>query len=108
MMAGKMIACLERNFQRGRDGAIIKGRDFYDLLWFMQKRIEPLAEKLAHDGRKEYTPESAMAELKEKIQNIRKEDLAVDLMPLFETRTFIEAWLNGFHENFDDMVAAYL
>ena len=47
-------------------------------------------------------------ELKEKIQNIRKEDLAVDLMPLFETRTFIEAWLNGFHENFDDMVAAYL
>ncbi len=32
MMAGKMIACIERNFQRGKEGAFIKGRDFYDLL----------------------------------------------------------------------------
>lgn len=108
MMAGKMIACLERNFQRGRADATLKGRDFYDLLWFMQKRIEPLKEKLAKDGKKEYTPESAMAELKAKIQHIRKEDLAIDLLPLFESRVFIEAWLDGFHENFDDLMAAYL
>lgn len=108
MMAGKIIACLERNFQRGRADATLKGRDFYDLLWFMQKRIEPLKEKLAKDGKKEYTPESAMAELKAKIQHIRKEDLAIDLLPLFESRVFIEAWLDGFHENFDDLMAAYL
>ena len=107
MMAGKIIACLERNFQRGR-GATLKGRDFYDLLWFMQKRIEPLQEKLAKDGRKEYTPHSAMAELQEKIQRIRKEDLAVDLLPIFESRPFIEAWLDGFHENFEDALRFYL
>jgi hypothetical protein len=67
-----------------------------------------LKEKLAKDGKKEYTPESAMAELKAKIQHIRKEDLAIDLLPLFESRVFIEAWLDGFHENFDDLMAAYL
>ena len=49
-MAGKMIACLERNFQRGREGAFIKGRHFYDLLWFMQKNVQPLAEKLEEDA----------------------------------------------------------
>ena len=108
MMAGKMTACLERNFQRGRDGALLKGRDFYDLLWFMQKRVEPLKEKLAKDGKKKYTPESAMAELKEKLQRISKEDLAVDLLPLFESRAFIEAWLDGFHENFKEAVGFYL
>ncbi|MBV6397116.1 MAG: hypothetical protein HFACDABA_02721 [Anaerolineales bacterium] len=107
MMSGKIIACLERNFQRGR-GATLKGRDFYDLLWFMQKRIEPLKEKLAKDSKKKYTPQSAMAELKEKIQRIRKEDLAVDLLPLFESRPFIESWLDGFHENFDDAFRFYL
>ncbi len=107
MMAGKIIACLERNFQRGR-GATLKGRDFYDLLWFMQKRIEPLKEKLASDGKKMYTPQSALGELQEKIQHVRKEDLAVDLLPLFESRAFIEAWLNGFHENFEDAVGFYL
>jgi hypothetical protein len=28
MMAGKILACLERNFERGCSGAQIKGRDF--------------------------------------------------------------------------------
>ena len=55
MMAGKMLACLERNFQRGREGAFIKGRDYYDLLWFLQKGIQPLKEKLASDGNTPYS-----------------------------------------------------
>jgi predicted nucleotidyltransferase component of viral defense system len=60
MMAGKILACLERNFEHGRRGTQIKGRDFYDLLWFMQQHIQPLEEKLARDGRQPYTIVSAM------------------------------------------------
>jgi hypothetical protein len=41
MMAGKMIACLERSFQVGKTVIAIKGRDFYDLLWFMQQISNP-------------------------------------------------------------------
>lgn len=108
MMAGKMLACLERNFQRGRDGAAIKGRDFYDLLWFMQKQIHPLEEKLAKDGGQSYTEQSAMQALSEKIQTMKSSDLAVDLLPLFEQRVFIEAWLEGFKDNFFEMVGTYL
>ena len=67
MMAGKMLACLERNFERGRSGAQIKGRDFYDLLWFMQQNTQPLEEKLARDGKLPYTVYSAMLALQEKI-----------------------------------------
>ena len=58
MMAGKIIACLERNFQSGRTGTLIKGRDFYDLLWFMQKGVQPMPEKLAQDGAKPYTTQN--------------------------------------------------
>lgn len=99
MMAGKMLACLERNFQKG-EGATIKGRDFYDLLWFMQQKIRPLEEKLAKDGSQPYTVQSAMELLGEKIEGIKIADLAEDLRPLFEQRSFIEAWLEGFKENF--------
>jgi len=99
MMAGKMLACLERNFQKGK-GAAIKGRDFYDLLWFMQQKIRPLDAKLANDGRQPYTVQSAMQMLGEKIANMKISDLAEDLLPLFEQRSFIEAWLEGFKENF--------
>jgi len=107
MMAGKMIACLERNFQRGREGPFIKGRDFYDLLWFMQKGIQPLPEKLASDGSKPYRVQSAMLALGEKIAGIRTTDLAVDLLPMFESRAFIDAWLEHFHANFERYSRAY-
>ncbi|NMC16083.1 MAG: nucleotidyl transferase AbiEii/AbiGii toxin family protein [Chloroflexi bacterium] len=106
MMAGKMLACLERNFQKG-EGAAIKGRDFYDLLWFMQQKIRPLDEKLAKDGRQSYTVQSAMELLGEKIAEMKISDLAEDLLPLFEQRSFIEAWLESYKENFRQYVKNY-
>ena len=108
MMAGKMIACLERNFEKGRSGVQIKGRDFYDLLWFMQQRVQPLEEKLARDGGQVYTTRSALLALQEKIAQIKKHDLAVDLLPMFESRPFIEAWLEAFHETFQRLAMGYL
>jgi len=106
MMAGKMLACLESNFQKGA-GATIKGRHFYDLLWFMQQKIQPLEEKLAKDGRQPYTVQSALALLGEKIAEMKISDLVEDLLPLFEQRFFIEAWLEGFKENFREYVKNY-
>jgi hypothetical protein len=103
-----MIACLERNFQRGRDGAFIKGRDFYDLLWFMQQGILPLEDKLTQDGGQAYTVHSAMLALQHKVREIHVPDLAVDLLPMFESRTFIESWLESFHANFARYAANYL
>jgi len=108
LMAGKMLACLERNFQRGRDGAAIKGRDFFDILWFMQKNVQPLAEKLARDGKTSYTVASAMQELAIKVREIKAADLAVDLYPLFEQKPFVDAWLESFHQNFDELVMGYV
>jgi predicted nucleotidyltransferase component of viral defense system len=107
MMAGKMLACLERNFQMG-EGAAIKGRDFYDLLWFMQQKIMPLEDKLANDGCQSYTVQSAMELLGEKIAEMKLSDLAEDLLPLFEQRSFIEAWLEGFKENYREYVKSYM
>jgi hypothetical protein len=107
MMAGKMLACLERNFHKGRDGALIKGRDYYDLLWFMQQKIQPLEEKLGKDGVRSYSTKTAMLALREKIAGIKMSDLSEDLLPLFEQRSFIEAWLEGFKDNFGEYVKYY-
>jgi hypothetical protein len=108
MMAGKILACLERNFHKGGDEASIKGRDFYDLLWFMQQKIHPLEEKLAKDGMQPYTVQTALLALSGKIAGIKITDLAEDLLPLFEQRSFIEAWLEGFKENFWEYTKNYL
>jgi predicted nucleotidyltransferase component of viral defense system len=107
MMAGKMIACLERSFFVGQEQAI-KGRDYYDLLWFIQQRIEPLEEKLAKDGKIKYDTRSAFEFLREKISQITRRQMAQDLLPLFENRTFIDDWLDAFHDNFERFSQFYL
>ena len=108
MMSGKIIACLERNFKKGSENISIKGRDFYDLLWFMQQKIQPLEEKLRNDGSQPYSIQSAMHLLREKVSLIKISDLAIDLLPLFEQRSFIENWLGSFHENFELFSRFYL
>lgn len=108
MMAGKMLACLERSFRIGTTGISIKGRDYYDLLWFMQKRIVPLEEKLEKDGIESWTVLSAMLALQKKVEKIRPRDLEIDLLPLFEQPAYIEAWIATFHENFDRYLKEYV
>ena len=108
MMAGKILACLERSFQIGTTAIAIKGRDFYDLLWFMQQRIRPLDQKLESDGAESYSVQSAMFALQKKVGKIRPRDLEIDLLPLFEQRTFIQAWISSFHANFEEFLQYYL
>ena len=108
LMAGKMIACLERSFQVGKTAIAVQGRDYYDLLWFMQQRIQPLDQKLVSDGTESYSAQSAMLALQEKVGKIRQSDLEIDLLPLFEQRAFIEAWISSFHTNFDELLQYYL
>lgn len=49
-----------------------------------------------------------MQALKENVEQITPSDLAVELMPLFEQRTFIEQWIEAFHDNFYEWVEYYL
>ena len=103
-----MLACLEREFRVGRSQVIIKGRDFYDLLWFMERKIHPLEEKLTHDGKITYSSHSAFQAMKEKIETIKPKQLADDLNPLFESRTYIDAWVKSFHTTFLSYLDYYL
>ena len=107
-MAGKMLACLERSFQVGKTAITVKGRDFYDLLWFMQQQIRPLGRKLEIDGAQPYSEQSAMLALREKVARIKKRDLEIDLLPLFEQRIFIKTWISSFHANFEEFVRHYV
>jgi predicted nucleotidyltransferase component of viral defense system len=108
LMAGKMLACLERSFRVGNTETDFKARDFYDLLWLMQKEIAPLTEKLKSDGKIAYTPASALTLLRERVKKIKVEDLKRDLAPLFENTVFINAWCETFHQNFERFSKAYL
>ncbi len=49
-----------------------------------------------------------MLALKAKIAGISAADLAVDLLPMFESESFIESWVENFHTNFERYAANYI
>ena len=73
----------------------------------MGKKVQSLQEKLQKDGKQPYTTESAMRAIQNRVEKITQRDLAVDLLPLFENRVFIESWIESFHSNFRKLVAFY-
>lgn len=108
LMAGKMIACLERIWKKGRGkGISIKGRDYFDLIWYMQQQVKPLEEKLLKDAKISRNTAQTFLELKKKIKTIKPIELTTDLKPLFNEPVFVEEWVNNFKEFFNRYVAFY-
>lgn len=95
LMAGKMIACLERVFKKGDTGIEIKGRDFYDLIWYMEKGVDPNPLRLEDGG---YTVKKAFSALDDKVESITSRGLRIDLDPLFPSSNFIRGWCDNFHD----------
>lgn len=97
LMAGKIVACLDRIYKKGNTGIIVKGRDYYDLVWYMQKKIQPNKATLI-DANSEYSINHVFTLLDEKIKKISSRDLLTDLEPLFSDKEFIRTWCQNFRE----------
>lgn len=104
LMAGKMIACLERVWER--KGVQVKGRDYYDLIWYMQKGIIPNVVRLSASPQ-HYTIEEAFKKISEKVENIKPKDLLADLGALFENVEFPQRWVATFKEQFWQLYRRY-
>jgi len=98
LMAGKMIACIERVFRKGKTEALVKGRDWYDLWWYLNGKVVPNDDKLRLDGEKSYTLEGAWKILDGRVKKLQKEDLVDDLRPFFTDQDYVESWLNNFQD----------
>lgn len=104
LMAGKMIACLERVWEKR--GIKVKGRDYFDLIWYMQQGIVPNVARLAGATRR-YTIREAFEELNKKAEGLRPRDLLADLEALFENAEFPGRWVAAFKEQFRRLYERY-
>lgn len=101
LMAGKLIACLERVWRRGEDKNIsVKGRDWYDLIWYMQQQIKPLEGKLLKDAKIDRNTRETFSALVKKVEKIKPIELISDLKSLFPEKIFVEEWVKNFKEWF--------
>lgn len=105
LMTGKIMAILERQWFKGEDNLIdIKGRDFYDLYWYLSKEVKPdyttLSQRFKIKDRK-----SLNKILKQKIeQEVDSRKLSYDLKNFFADQVFVA----DFCKNYSAIIKKYL
>ncbi|MBM4386169.1 MAG: nucleotidyl transferase AbiEii/AbiGii toxin family protein [Deltaproteobacteria bacterium] len=97
LMAAKIIAILKRTYRKGKSRITFKGRDYYDLLWFLQRGVKPDGARIG-DVLRIDTVEELKRALMEKIAAINPAYLKEDLLPLFEDSRFVENYCRHYKE----------
>lgn len=92
LFAGKIAAILQR---KSLKEPRIKGRDYFDLVWFLEKRTTPnfayLKEITSLKTKKEL-----VAELESKVKNLDLTILQDDLLPLFKDTNFVKNLIGNY------------
>ncbi len=109
LMAGKIMAVLFRNLLWGQaNRQIIKGRDYFDLLWFLDRQVEPNFERIRElaDNETDINISSIdelmqMVDDKVKLAVTKyKEDFSRDLLPFINNSAVLKDYVNIYPENY--------
>ena len=108
LMASKLVAIFLRGL-RGVGYALYeeKGRDIYDLLWYMGKRIIPDFDYMKAKGVNFNNPRTLFNKLTLQINKVSEENLKNDLAPLFLEQMFISNWLENWRESYFGLLNDY-
>jgi len=108
LMASKVAAIFLRG-TRGVGKATYeeKGRDIYDLLWYMTKKVVPDLDYLVAKGIDVTNPRVLFDKLTLQMNKVNDANLKQDLMPLFVNRTYIENWLKNWRESYLRLLEEY-
>lgn len=108
LMASKITAIFLRG-TRGVDKELYeeKGRDIYDLLWYMEKKIIPDLDYLAAKNIPIKDLRNLFDRLTLKMNKVSNENLRQDLSPLFRDQNYIGNWIDSWHESYLRLVKTY-
>ena len=96
LFASKIAAILQRTFRKGKKNLItFKGRDYFDLIWFLGKGVRPNFKRLG-DIVKIQKRKDILEELDSKVEKVKEEYLREDLLPLFADEKFVGNFVNNF------------
>jgi hypothetical protein len=108
LMASKIAAIFLRG-TRGVGKAVYeeKGRDIYDLLWYMNKKVVPDLDYLVAKKVDVKDLRALFDRLTLQMNKVSDDNLKNDLLPLFLNRGFIENWLTNWRESYLQLLNEY-
>lgn len=105
LMAGKLHAILRRNkFVGVENASAIKGRDYYDLLWFMEKKTTPNLDRLNDLLEGSFSLKEVMAQVDVKVKeatSAKKRFLKQDLLPFINNPLILDGFIGSYQENYE-------
>lgn len=108
LMASKIAAVFSRGKRIvGKAVYEEKGRDIYDLLWYMEKRIIPDLDYLSAKEIDISDLRVLFDRLTLKMNNVSDDNLRDDLSPLFVNSSYIKNWLAQWHDSYLRLVGTY-
>ena len=108
LMASKIAAIFLRG-TRGVGETVYeeKGRDIYDLLWYMNKKVVPDFDYLVAKGIDIKNPRALFDKLTLQMNKVSDENLKQDILPLFVDHPYIENWLKNWRESYLQLFNEY-
>jgi hypothetical protein len=108
LMASKIAAIFLRG-TRGVGDAIYeeKGRDIYDLLWYMNKKVVPDFDYISAKDIDIKDPRALFDKLTIQINKVSDKNLEQDLEPLFVDKNYIRNWLTNWRESYLRLLDEY-
>jgi hypothetical protein len=111
LMASKIAAVLTRQREWGRENTkIVKGRDYFDLLWFLEKKTYPTFDRTCDILGAQYTPAQLLQLIDNKVNaatGINRLSFKQDLLPYIDNSEVIDGYIESYKENYD-RAKAYL
>jgi len=105
LMAGKINAIFTRNRQTGQNNrATIKGRDYFDLLWFVKNSVKPNLKWLTDTLNKDVTFQMIKSDLDQKVKELTtkyKTDFETDLESLISNPDIIEQYVANYFDEYN-------
>lgn len=104
LVAGKLHAVLTREYLRGKDDRkSIKGRDYFDLLWFVKNGVKPNLERLSDMLGYKIDPVGLETKIDEKVEVFLKKhkgDFESDIVPLIENPEIIKTFVDNYRDEY--------
>jgi predicted nucleotidyltransferase component of viral defense system len=105
LMAGKMHAILMRNRLIGKENEpTIKGRDYYDLLWFLEKKTNPNWKRLNDLLESSYTISEMILMIDKKVieaVTLKRQNFKQDLFPFLDNPQILDGYIDSYLENYE-------
>jgi predicted nucleotidyltransferase component of viral defense system len=104
LFSGKLGAILTRVIKVGKnDRLTIKGRDYYDLIWYLKKGIKPNIKRLSDIINEDISIKELEQRLDDQVKTViekYKNDLENDLIPFIENTEFVELFVDNYYEEY--------